>query len=74
MLILKIRVMTKKEIHQSINKNFYKLIEDYYPQYMIDDSEGFGRVSLIHQDNGINGNWDEVIEYHQSRHDLCWLK
>lgn len=56
--------MTKKEIHQSINKAFYEWVTKTYPEYELDDCEGYGRIYL----NDKNGH---QIEYHQSRHDFC---
>jgi len=67
--------MTQKEYHRQINSRFYAYIEENFPQYEIDDSEGYGRIYLIYK--GIMGsNLPAVenknsIEYHQSRHDLC---
>ncbi len=55
--------MTKKEINQEIRRRFYEMVEEKFPQYEIDDSEGYGRVYLV---DGRN-----AIEYHMSRHTLC---
>jgi hypothetical protein len=69
--------MTQKEYHKQINARFYAYIEENFPQYKIDSSEGYGRIYLIHK--GIMGsNLSAVknknsIEYHQSRHDLCCM-
>jgi hypothetical protein len=60
--------MTKKQYHQSINKEFYSYVETNFPEYQIDHSEGYGRIYLIPvNENGVDG----VIEYHQSEHTLC---
>jgi len=69
--------MTQKEYHRQINSRFYAYIEENFPQYEIDSSEGFGRIYLIYK--GIMGSnlpaveYKNSIEYHQSRHDLCCL-
>ena len=39
--------MLKKEHHRQINKGFYAFVENEFPQYTIDSSEGYGRVYLI---------------------------
>jgi hypothetical protein len=59
--------MTKKEIHKEINSRFYSYVNGNFPQYQIDNSEGYGRVYLV------ANNSDDSIEYHQSRHDLCQM-
>jgi len=69
--------MTQKEYHRQINSRFYAYVEENFPQYEIDHSEGYGRIYLIYK--GIMGsNLPAVenknsIEYHQSRHDLCCM-
>jgi hypothetical protein len=60
--------MTKREMHSEINKLFYEFVDKNFPNYVIDDSEGYGRVCLTNtESDGI----DDSIEYHMSRHDLC---
>lgn len=56
--------MTKKEMHREITTKFFMFIEKKFPQYDIDDSEGFGRVYLSHE------NGSDSIEYHLSRHEV----
>lgn len=60
--------MTKKQIHQEINRRFYEHVNEKYPQLDIDDSEGYGRIYLVFKDKKLNGY--DSIEYHQSRHDI----
>lgn len=60
-------MMTQKEYHKQINKRFYEYINNHYPEYKIDSSEGYGRVYLIPETR------DDMIEYHQSYHTLCQL-
>lgn len=57
--------MTKKEIHKEINRRFYQYVNENFPEYTIDNSEGYGYIHLIPKRR------DDSIEYHQSRHDLC---
>lgn len=60
--------MNQKQYHQQINQRFYLYVEDNFPEYEIDSSEGYGIIYLIPKNEiGTDG----VIEYHQSRHDLC---
>ena len=61
--------MTQKEYHRQINSRFYAYVEENFPQYEIDDSEGYGRIYLIPKAESRRN--DDSIEYHQSRHDLC---
>lgn len=60
--------MTKKEYHQNINKQFYDFVNKNFPKYDIDSSEGYGLIYLIDREDR-----KQMIEYHQSRHDLCIL-
>lgn len=54
-------------MHKEINKKFYNFINTKYKgKYLIDDSEGFGRIYLISVDYP-----NDAIEYHQSRHTVC---
>lgn len=62
---IKIKVMLKKEYHKQINKKFYEFIENEFPQYEIDHSEGGGRVYLIPKYQISTSN---SIMYHQSEH------
>ena len=62
---IKIKVMLKKEYHKQINKKFYEFIENVFPQYEIDHSEGGGRVYLMPKDQISASN---SIMYHQSEH------
>lgn len=57
--------MTKTQKHKEINSRFYQYVNEHFPNYQIDHSEGYGRVYLIPKSK------DDAIEYHQSRHDLC---
>ena len=59
--------MTKKEYHKQINKRFYEYVNQHFPNYELDFNEGYGYVYLICE------NKNDLIEYHQSRHDLCIL-
>jgi len=54
-------------MHKEINSKFYSYVNENFPQYQIDSSEGYGRIYLVPDKN------DDSIEYHQSRHDLCQL-
>ena len=57
--------MTKKEMHQEINKRFFKFVESHYPEYDICDYGDGGRVILDYYTGS-----DNTIEYHLSRHTL----
>jgi len=64
--------MNKTEIKKAINKAVYEYVTTKYPDWIIDSSEGYGRIYFcdIH-------DHDNIIEYHQSRHDFCiynWAK
>ena len=39
--------MTQKEFHRQVNARFYAYVEENFPQYEIDHSEGYGRVYLL---------------------------
>jgi len=58
--------MNKTETKRAINKALYEYVSEKYPDWIIDNSEGNGRIYIcdIH-------NHDNVIEYHQSQHDFC---
>ena len=58
--------MTKTQQHKELNKKFFKYVKENYPEYEIDDSEGYGRVYLVPRE----GNGDESLEYHRSRHTI----
>ena len=60
--------MTQKEYHRQINSRFYAYVEENFPQYEIDHSEGYGRVYLTPK-----YGYGDSIEYHQSNHDLCCM-
>ena len=60
--------MTQKEFHRQVNARFYAYVEENFPQYEIDHSEGFGRIYLIPKHG-----YGDSIEYHQSRHELCCM-
>jgi hypothetical protein len=60
--------MTQKEFHRQVNARFYAYVEENFPQYEIDHSEGYGRIYLIPKHG-----YGDSIEYHQSRHDLCCM-
>ncbi len=60
--------MTQKEYHKQVNARFYAYVEENFPQYEIDHSEGFGRIYLIPKHG-----YGDSIEYHQSRHELCCM-
>lgn len=57
--------MTKKQLHQFINKSFYEMINKSYPEYDIDFSEPGGLVTLIPKQGACGAN---LIQYHQSQH------
>jgi len=61
--------MNKTEIKKQINRRFYQYVEDNFPEYDIDASEGYGRIYLI-PNTGEGHEADNSIEYHQSRHEL----
>jgi hypothetical protein len=63
--------MTKKQFHSAINKDVYEYMNQNHPEFDIDFNENGGRV--IFSDTTSNKPWDDSIEYHQSRHDLCTL-
>jgi hypothetical protein len=58
---------TKKEIQQLINKAVYEHVNQHYPNFDIDDSEGYGRIYIRSRNVS---NWKNTIEYHQSRHEF----
>jgi len=58
----KLKIMTKKEYHQYINKEFYKFVNEHFPYYEIVDEDG-GRIYLINKLTPIL-----QIEYHRSQH------
>ena len=60
--------MTQKEYHRQVNARFYAYVEENFPQYEIDHSEGYGRIYLIPKHG-----YGDSIEYHQSRHNLCCM-
>lgn len=62
--------MNKTEVKRQINKRFYQYINDNFPEYDIDPSEGYGRVYLVPME-GNKG--DDSIEYHQSNHEVICL-
>jgi hypothetical protein len=57
--------MTKREYHSYINKLFYEYIEEVFPHYIIDPSEGHGSVYLIDPRDNLGS-----IQYSQSKHTL----
>jgi hypothetical protein len=63
--------MTKRQMHQEINKKFYEFVEANYPHYTIDDNEGGGRIYLISERDDDDFRKYDSIEYHQSRHTVC---
>jgi len=64
--------MTKKQMHQEINSKFYQMVESKFPQYIIDDNEGGGRVYLINmEEKNEEYGCHDSIEYHMSRHTVC---
>lgn len=60
--------MTKTEKRRQINERFYQYVNDKFPEYVIDHSEGYGRVYLSFS------NSPYQIEYSQSEHTVCCLK
>ena len=60
--------MTQKEYHRQVNARFYAYVEENFPQYKIDHSEGYGKVYLIPK-----YGYGDSIEYHQSHHELCCM-
>jgi hypothetical protein len=63
--------MTKKQFHSVINKDVYTYMEQYFPEFTIDDSEGYGRIYFV--DSTSSNPADDSIQYHQSRHTVCTL-
>jgi hypothetical protein len=63
--------MTRKQFHSVINKDVYTYMEQRFPEFVIDHSEGYGRVYFI--DSTSNHPAADSIEYHQSEHTLCTL-
>jgi hypothetical protein len=61
--------MTKKEMHREINTKFFMFVTEKFPHYIIDDSEGYGRVYLVSEELNKDGRFDS-IEYHLSRHEV----
>ena len=63
--------MTQTQLKKAINKDVYEYIEENFPEFVIDHSEGYGRVYFI--DSTSNHPTADSIEYHQSEHTLCTL-
>ena len=63
--------MTKTQIKKAINKDVYTYVTERFPEFIIDDSEGYGRVCFV--DSTSSNPANDCIEYHQSRHTLCTL-
>jgi hypothetical protein len=63
--------MTKKQFHSVINKDVYDYMEQYFPEFIIGDSEEGGRIYFV--DSTSPTPIHDSIEYHQSRHTLCTL-
>jgi hypothetical protein len=63
--------MTRKQFHSVINKDVYTYMEQRFPEFTIDDSEGYGRIYFV--DSTSRCPADDSIEYHQSRHTVCTL-
>lgn len=54
--------MTKEEIHQNINKTFFKHVEELYPDYFLE--KGKDKSHLVFPD----GSMDNSIEYDMEKH------
>ncbi len=63
--------MTKTQLRKAINKDVYEYVERHFPEFIIDNGEGNGRVYFI--DSNSSNPSDDSIEYHQSAHTLCTL-
>lgn len=59
--------MNKTETRKAINKAVYEYVNTKYPDWVIDHSEGYGRVYFIDPTDSNNNS----IEYSQSQHDFC---
>ena len=63
--------MTKTQIKKAINKDVYTYVTERFPEFIIDDSEGYGRIYFV--DSTSSNPADDSIQYHQSRHEVCTL-
>ena len=63
--------MTKSQLKKAINRDVYTYVEERFPEFIIDDSYGDGRVYFV--DSTSRCPADDSIEYHQSRHTVCTL-
>ena len=57
--------------HFFLKPTVYEYMNKHYPEFDIDFNEDGGRVIFV--DTTSSKPWDDSIEYHQSRHDLCTL-
>jgi hypothetical protein len=64
--------MNKTEIRRAINKEFFTYVESNHSDYIIDETEGDGTVSIIDSENSVN--LYDSISYHKGRHDLIILE
>lgn len=62
--------MNKTQIRKAIEHDFLTYVKTNYPNLMIDDGEGNGRIYFM--EAGSN-NGDNVIEYYRSADCLCTL-
>lgn len=58
--------MNKTQTKKAINKAVYAYINEKYPDWDIDHSEGYGRVYFVNSKNN-----NDLIEYSQSEHSFC---
>jgi hypothetical protein len=63
--------MTKTQLRKAINKDVYEYINENFPEFEIDDSEGYGQVYFI-DTTSPHPNTD-CIQYMKSSHTLCTL-
>jgi len=63
--------MTKTQLQKAMNKDVYTYVENNFPEFVIDHSEGYGRVYFIDSTSPNPAN--DSIQYHQSDHTLCTL-
>jgi hypothetical protein len=63
--------MTKAQLQKAMNKDVYTYVENNFPEFVIDHSEGYGRVYFI--DSTSSNPANDSIQYHQSDHTLCTL-
>jgi len=63
--------MNKTEIRRAINREFLNYIQSNHSDYIIDETEGDGTVTIVDLVNSTNSY--DAIDYHKGRHDLIIL-